>query len=159
MQSSQNRIIIGIIILSVIFVGVYYTGQQQVGEAVSMLQLEFSDLDLTRLSLIPPEVDITLIYTVINPSDIPLEITVNGLLYYGNTVISPINVEERMIPAMGSGEIGVEMTLNGTLLQAIGDPENEGNYRLEGTLSATGRFMDFLPVSVKIDLSELQSEN
>lgn len=159
MQSNQNRILVGIVVLLVILGSVYYIGQKQVEDAVQTLGLEFSEFDLTRLSIIPPEIDITLTYTVTNPSDLPLEISVNGLLYHGDTVISPVRVDERLIPARGAGEIEVAITLNRTLLEAIGNPENSGSYRLDGRLTATGLYLGALPVSVELNLSEIEAEN
>ena len=132
-------------------------GQQQVKQAVGQLEIEFSDFSVDRISLLPPEIDLTLTYSVINPSDLPLEISMDGAIYYGETRISPVIVAEKAIPAMGAGTVDAQISLNGTLLQAIGDPQNEGNYSLRGTLTATGQYLGVLPVSVTIDLSDLES--
>lgn len=158
MQNSQNRILVAFIIVAVIFGGVYLSGRQKVTDAVEQLELEYSDFSVDRFQLIPPEIDLTLTYTVSNPSDIPLEISMNGAVYYGETKITNVIVEERLIPAMGQGTIDAELSLNATLLQAIGDPENEGNYSLRGTLTATGQYLGVMPVSVELDLEELESE-
>ena len=133
-------------------------GQQQVKQAVGQLEIEFSDFSVDRISLLPPEIDLTLTYSVINPSDLPLEISMDGAIYYGETRISPVIVAEKAIPAMGAGTVDVQISLNGTLLQAIGDPQNEGNYSLRGTLTATGQYLGVLPVSVTMDLSDLESQ-
>ena len=132
-------------------------GQQQVKQAVGQLEIEFSDFSVDRKSLLPPEIDLTLTYSVINPSDLPLEISMDGAIYYGETKISPVIVAEKAIPAMGAGTVDAQISLNGTLLQAIGDPQNEGNYSLRGTLTATGQYLGVLPVSVTMDLSDLES--
>ena len=132
-------------------------GQQQVKQAVGQLEIEFSDFSVDRISLLPPEIDLTLTYSVINPSDLPLEISMDGAIYYGETKISPVIVAEKAIPAMGAGTVDAQISLNGTLLQAIGDPQNEGNYSLRGTLTATGQYLGVLPVSVTMDLSDLES--
>jgi hypothetical protein len=154
----QNKFLIGIVIVGVIFGGVYYMGQQQVKEAVGQLEIEFSDFSVDRISLLPPEIDLTLTYSVINPSDLPLEISMDGAIYYGETKISPVLVAEKVIPAMGTGTVDAQISLNGTLLQAIGDPQNEGNYSLRGTLTATGQYIGVLPVAVTMDLSDLESQ-
>jgi hypothetical protein len=158
MQNSQNRILVAFIIVAVIFGGVYLSGRQKVTDAVEQLELEYSDFSMDRFQLIPPEIDLTLTYTVSNPSDIPLEISMDGAVYYGETKITSVIVEEHLIPAMGQGTIDAEISLNSTLLQAVGDPENEGNYSLKGTLSATGQYLGVMPVSVELDLEELESE-
>jgi len=154
----RNKFLIGIVIVGVIFGGVYYMGQQQVKEAVGQLEIEFSDFSVDRISLLPPEIDLTLTYSVINPSDLPLEISMDGAIYYGETKISPVLVAEKAIPAMGTGTVDAQISLNGTLLQAIGDPQNEGNYSLRGTLTATGQYLGVLPVAVTMDLSDLESQ-
>ena len=154
----QNKFLIGIVIVGVIFGGVYYMGQQQVKEAVGQLEIEFSDFSVDRISLLPPEIDLTLTYSVINPSDLPLEISMDGAIYYGETKISPVLVAEKVIPAMGTGTVDAQISLNGTLLQAIGDPQNEGNYSLRGTLTATSQYIGVLPVAVTMDLSDLESQ-
>jgi hypothetical protein len=154
----QNKLLIGIVIIGVIFGGTYYMGQQQVKQAVGQLEIEYSDFSVDRISLLPPEIDLTLTYSVINPSDLPLEISMDGAIYYGETKISPVIVAEKAIPAMGAGTVDAQISLNGTLLQAIGDPQNEGSYSLRGTLIATGQYLGVLPVSVTMDLSDLESQ-
>jgi hypothetical protein len=158
MESSQNRILIPIVILSILFGGFYYIGQQHVKESVDLLELEFSDFRLDSFSLLPPQIDITLIYTVTNPSELPLEISMNGAVYYGDVQVTPVNMNRRLIPALGSEIVEVMFSLNGTLLQVIGDPENEGNYSLEGTLSVTGQYFGLLPISVELDLANMRTE-
>ena len=157
MQNSQNKIVIAIVIVGVLFAGIYLVGQQQVKKSVDSIEIEFSDFKLDKLSIIPPEISLTLTYKVNNPSNMPLKVSIDGEIYYGTTRITPITVENRMIPALGSGKIDAQISLNGTLLEAIGDPQNERNYRIEGTLTVTGQYMGVIPVTVKLDLAELES--
>jgi LEA14-like dessication related protein len=157
MQNSQNKIVIAIIVVGVLFIGIYIVGQQQVKKSVDSLEMEFNDFKVDKLSILPPEIDLTLTYKVNNPSNLPLKVSLDGEVYYGTTKITPVTVKERMIPAMGSGYIDAQISLNGTLLQAIGDPQNEGNYKLEGTLTVTVQYLGVIPVNVKLDLAELES--
>jgi hypothetical protein len=159
MQNNQNRILIPIIVLSLVIGGFYYVGQQQVKESVALLELHFSDFRVSRLSLIPPEIDIIILYTVTNPSELSMEMSMDGAIYYGETQITPITVSRRRIPANGNSEIEAQISLNGTLLQVIGDPENIGNYSLEGSLTVTSQYMGLLPISIELDLAELESES
>jgi hypothetical protein len=154
MQKS-NTIVFAVIIAGVIFMSIYFVGQQQVKKSIDSLELEFSDFNVDKLSILPPEIELTLTYKVNNPSNIPLKVSIDGELFYGTTKITPITVKERLIPAMGYGEIDAQITLNGTLLQAIGDPQNERNYRMLGTLTAKGQYLGIIPVYVTLDLSEL----
>jgi len=158
MQTNQNKVLIAFIVLTVLFGGFYYVGQQEVEDAVEQLSLELSDFSVDRLSLIPSEADLTLIYDVSNPNDIPLMISMDGAIYYGETMITPFTVEERMIPAMGSGTVDAQITLNGTLMETIGNPQNHGNYSLNGTLTARGKYMGILPVTVTLEMAELKAK-
>ena len=54
-----------------------------------------------------------------------------------------------MIPAMDYGFIDAQISLNGTIIQAIGDPQNQGNYNLKGTLTVTVQYLGVIPVNVK----------
>lgn len=155
---SSNKLLIGLVVVGVLFGGFYYAGQQQVKQAVSQLELEYSDFRIDQLTLFPPGLDLTLTYGVINPSNIDLEVSLDGAIYYGETKISPLLVNEKSILANGVGVIEAQLSLNGTLLQAIGDPENSGGYTLRGTMTVTGRYMGVLPVSVVLDVSELTVE-
>ena len=84
-----------------------------------------------------------------------IKISNSRLKYRKTTKITPLSVKERLIPAMGYGEIDAQIILNGTLLQAIGDPENERNYRLVGMLTAKGQYLGMIPIYVKLDLTDL----
>ena len=155
---SSNKLLIGLVIVGVLFGGFYYAGQQQVKQAVSQLELEYSDFRIDQITLFPPSLDLTLTYGVINPSDIDLDVSLDGDIYYGEIRISPLIVNEKSILANGVGTIEAQISLNGTLIQAIGDPENSGGYKLSGTMTVTGRCMGVLPVSVVLDVSELAVE-
>ena len=157
MRETNNKIIIGIIAI-IIISGIYITGQNQVKESVNLLEIEYSSFKIDTLSLIPPRVDITITYTVFNPSDIPLSIKVDGEILYGDTVVTPIHIDERVVPALGDSELDMQISLNGTLLQLIGEPENEEGYRLVGVLSATGRYLGLIPVTVNLDLQDISEK-
>ena len=158
MQETNNKIIIGLMGIIIIFGGLYVTGQNQVKESINLLEMEYSSFKVDSLSLFPPRIDLTITYTVVNPSDIPLRIKVDGEILYGDIVITPIRIEERVIPALGDTELDMQISLNGTLLQLIREPENEEGYRLEGVLSATGRYLGLIPVKVNISLQDISKE-
>ena len=158
MQETNNKIIIGFIAIIFIFGGIYVTGQNHVKESINMLEMEYSSFKVDSLSLIPPKIDLTITYTVVNPSDIPLSVQVDGAILYGDTVITPIRIEERDISALGVSELDMQISLNGTLLQVIGDPENEEGYRLEGVLSVSGRYLGLIPVKIDLDLQDISEE-
>ena len=157
-MQETNKIIIGFVGIIIIFGGLYVTGQNQVKESINLLEMEYSSFKVDSLSLIPPRIDLTITYTVVNPSDIPLRIKVDGEILYGDIVITPIRIEERVIPALGDTELDMQISLNGTLLQLIREPENEEGYRLEGVLSATCRYLGLIPVKVNINLQDISKE-
>jgi hypothetical protein len=158
MRETNNKIIIGLVAIIIIFTGIYITGQNKVKESLNLLEIEYSSFKIDSLSLIPPRVDLTLTYTVVNPSDIPLSIKVDGEILYGDIAVSPIHIDERVIPALGDGELDMQISLNGTLLQVIGELENEEGYRLMGVLSATGRYLGLIPVKVNLDLQDISKK-
>ena len=158
MRENNNKIIIGLVAIIIIFIGIYLTGQNQLNESVNLLEMKYSFFNIDSISLIPARIDLTITYTVYNPTDIPLSVKVDGEILYEDTVVTPIHVDERVIPALDYSELGIQISLNGTLLQAIGDPENEEGYRLEGVLSASGRYLGLIPVKVSIDLQDILQE-
>ena len=158
MRENNSKIIIGLVAIIIIFLGIYITGQNQVKESVNLLEMEYSSFKIDSLSLIPARIDLTITYTVYNPSGIPLSIKVDGEILYGDTVVTPIHVDERVIPALEYSELDMQISLNGTLLQAIGDHENEEGYRPVGVLSATGRYLGLIPVRVNMDLEDILQE-
>ena len=158
MVNQQNKVLIGFIIILVASGGVYYMGQQEIRKSIAEIEIKFSDFSLDRLSLFPPEIDITLTYTVSNPSEIPLTVSMDGMIYYGETSVSPVTMIEQTIPPEGYGEIEAQIAFNGTLLQAIGDPQNPGEYQLRGSLTVVGKYLNLIPVKVTDDLSTFNKD-
>jgi hypothetical protein len=159
MQETNRRIITVVAIMVLVFAVVYINGQGQVKESINKLEMEYSSFNVDSLSLLPPKIELTLTYTVMNPSEIPLIVKVDGEILYGETVITPITIEERSIPAYGNAEMDMHISLNGTLLQAIGNPDQGDGYQLEGTMFVTGRYLGFIPVTVNMDLKEFDNDN
>ena len=93
----SNKILIAFIALAIILGGVYYAGQQQVKESIDLLEMEYTSFNVEGMSLLPLRIDLTITYTVLNPSDIPLKVSVDGVLLYGEVTVTPIRVEERLI--------------------------------------------------------------
>jgi hypothetical protein len=80
-------------------------------------------------------------------------VSVDGSLLFGDTLVSPVQVSPQPVDAQGSSFVEVDVSLTGSILQAIGDYEDGDEYRLTGTLTATHRFMGLIPVTVSRDLS------
>jgi len=145
--------LIALTLIVVISAGTYVYVQGQLSDAVDALTVEYSGLEVEGMRLFPPEVNLTLTYEVRNTADMGFDVSIDGQLYYGDTLVSPLKVEAQHLEAKGSSPIEVELTLNGSLLQALGGYGDETEYRVEGTLTATHSFMGLLPVSVTKSLS------
>ena len=153
MGSAQRNLFIALAVVAVISGGSYLYIRGQLSDAVDNLTVELSDLTVEDLSLFPPEVNLTLTYEVRNTSGMDFDVSIDGRLYYGETLLTPLIVDEQHVEAMGSSPVEVDVTLSGSLLQALGGYSDEAEYRVEGTLTATHRFMGLVPVSVTKSLS------
>lgn len=153
MGSAQRNLFVVLVVIAVISGGSYLYVRGQLSDAVDNLTMELSDLTVKGFSLLPPEVNLTLTYEVRNTSGMDFDVSIDGRLYYGETLLTPLVVEEQHVDAMGSSPVDVDVNLSGSLLQALGDYSDEAKYRVEGTLTATHRFMGLVPVSVTRSLS------
>ncbi|HEX9914027.1 MAG TPA: LEA type 2 family protein [Candidatus Bathyarchaeia archaeon] len=153
MGSAQRNLFIALAVVAVISGGSYLYIRGQLSDAVDNLTVELSDLTVEDLSLFPPEVNLTLTYEVRNTSGMDFDVSIDGRLYYGETLLTPLIVDEQHVEAMGSSPVEVDVTLSGSMLQALGGYSDEAEYRVEGTLTATHRFMGLVPVSVTKSLS------
>ena len=157
-MDSQQKVMIGFIVILVALGGVYYIGQQGIRKSIAEIEIEFSDFSVDRVSLFPPEMDITLKYMVYNPSEIPLTVSMDGVIYYGETSVAPVTMMEQTIPPEDYGEIEAQIYFNGTLLQAIGDPQNREEYQLRGSLTVVGKYLNLIPVTVTDDISKFNKD-
>jgi hypothetical protein len=153
MGSAQRNLLVALAVVAIISGGSYLYVRGQLSDAVDNLTMELSDLTVKGLSLIPPEVNLTLTYEVRNTSGMDFSVSIDGRLYYGETLLTPLIVEEQHVDAMGSSPVDVDVTLSSSLLQALGDYSDEAKYRVEGTLTVTHMFMGLVPVSVTKSLS------
>ena len=153
MSIYRNRALIVLVAAVVVAGGSYLYVQGQLSEAVDSLTVEYSGLQVTGFSLIPFQVNLTLTYTVTNPSGMDLSLSMEGSLLFGETTVSPVHVSQQQVEAGGSSDVEVDVSLIGAILQAIGDYEEGDEYRLEGTLTATHRFIGLVPITVSRPLS------
>jgi len=153
MGSVQRNLFIALVVVAVISGGTYLYVRGQLSDAVDNLTVELSDLTVEGLSLFPPEVNLTLTYEVRNTSGMDFDVSIDGRLYYGETLLTPLVVDKQHVEAMGSSPVEVDVPLSDSLLQALGGYSDEAEYRVEGTLTATHRFMGLVPVSVTRSLS------
>jgi len=153
MGSVQRNLFIALVVVAVISGGTYLYVRGQLSDAVDNLTVELSDLTVEGLGLFPPEVNLTLTYEVRNTSGMDFDVSIDGRLYYGKTLLTPLVVDKQHVEAMGSSPVEVDVTLSDSLLQALGGYSDEAEYRVEGTLTATHRFMGLVPVSVTRSLS------
>jgi len=153
MSVTRNRVLLALVAAAVVAGGSYIYVQGQVSDAVDRLTVEYSGLRVTGFSILPFHVNLTLTYTVANPSGMDLALSMDGSLLFGEAVVTPVHVAQQMVKAGGSSDVDVGVSLTGAILGAIGDYEEGDQYRLEGTLTATHRFAGLVPVTVTRPLS------
>lgn len=134
--------------------GSYLYVQGQLSDAVDSVTVNYSGLEVTGFSVFPFEANLTLTYEVRNLSDLDFTVSVDGSLLFGETLVSPVHVSPQLVDARGSSLVDVDVSLTGSILEAIGDYEDGDEYRLAGTLTATHRFAGLIPVTVSRPLPE-----
>ena len=154
MESNKAGGLIALAVIAVVAGGSYLYVQGQLSEAVDGLTVEYHGLEVTGFRVLPFEVNLTITYEVRNPSDLDFAMSVEGGIFFGDTLLSPVHGSQQLVGAGGSSLVEVDVSLTGGILQAIGDYEDGDQYRLEGTLTATYRLVGLVPVTVTRDLSE-----
>src|SRR4030042_6173027 len=84
MGTSKVGALIALAAAIVVVGGSYLYVQGQLSEAVDSLTVEYSGLEVTGLSLLPFEVNLTLKYEVRNPSGMDFSVSVDGSLLFGD---------------------------------------------------------------------------
>ena len=130
-----------IVILSLAGYGYTYL---QVSSAIRNLEIEMADIRIDGFSLFPPSADVVFIYIATNPSDYEFELRVDGNMYYGDTLVTPIDVFDT-IRAKGRStfEVPVHITSGviGVLLEA-----NDPQLTFEGKVTISHRIFGIIPV-------------
>lgn len=147
--------IVGIILIFAIVIsgGGYLYYRNQMGEAVSKLEISLDGVDVKSFRLLPsPEANVTLIYVVNNTSNIGFSVKLNGELYYGDSYISPLTVEDTYLRANGLSTLQMDITITGAILNTI-DPSKQGEYIIEGEMSAKKLVLG-IPITIKKPLSD-----
>jgi len=138
---NRKGAILVVIILSLAGYGYTYL---QVSSAIQSLEIEMVDFGIEGFSLFPPSADIVLIYMVINPSGYELELRVDAAMYYGNTLITPIEVFDT-IRANGRSTFEVSVHITSGVIGTLLETDNP-QFTLEGKVTITHKIFGIIPV-------------
>ena len=134
-------------ILSIIFVlslvGYGYT-YIQVSSVIQDLVIDMSDFRLEGISIFPPSADIVFIFIVYNPSGYDLDLSIDAAMYYGNNLITPIDVSDT-ISANGHATFEVPLHITSEV-EDIFTETSDTQLTLEGRVTITHRIFGFVPV-------------
>lgn len=147
--------IVGIILIFAIVIsgGGYIYYQNQMEEAVSKLEISLDGVDVKSFRLLPsPEANVTLIYVVNNTSNLGFSVKLDEELYYGDSYITPLSVEDTYLRANGLSNLQMDITITGAILNTI-DPGKQGEYIVEGEMAAK-KFVLGIPITIKKPLSD-----
>jgi hypothetical protein len=157
-MNRNTGIFISLLVIAVIVSGAgYFNYMNQLERAVTDLEIVFEGVDLKSLKLFPsPEANLTLTYVANNTHNIEFTLTLDGELYYGSSLITPLTVKDNRIQASGSSTIQMDVSITGSILDTI-DPLEKNEYILHGELVAKTQILGFIPVEVSKPLSEYQT--
>ncbi len=154
-MKSSSKIIVVVLLAVIAFSGAGYIWYLiQLDKAVSELNINFDGLELKSIRLLPtPQANLTLTYVANNTNDIEFMITMDGELYYGSHFITRLTVADALIRANGLSTFQMDVTITGSILNII-DPENKGQYIVQGDLVAMVKILGLVPVTVTKSLSD-----
>jgi len=123
---------------------------------VSDLEIVLDSVELKGLRLLPsPEANPTLTHVANNTYSMDFTVTLDGELYYGSSFITPLTVEEARIRGNGLSTFQMDVCIMGSILDSV-DPEDKGEYIIQGDLVAETRVLGVLPVRISKPLSDYQ---
>jgi len=148
--------VIVILFVIVLIGGGYAYTYLQVKEASSRIleNAEIVNYEIENISLIPPSADLTLYFSVDNPTSYGFTYSAEIELYVDDTYISTFQVDNQYIRANSESIIPTECRIGGGALQLlqsiIGDPV----YRLEGSVEILYKIFGIIPITIKESISE-----
>jgi hypothetical protein len=153
-MKSSSRLIGAALLAVIVFSGAGYIWHRiRLDAAVSELDIVFDSLELKSVRVLPsPQANLTLTYVANNTHDIRFRVTMDGEIYYGNHFITQLTVADSLIRANGLSTFQIDVSIKGSILNTI-DPENKGQYLVQGDLVATARMLGLVPVTVTKPLS------
>ena len=137
----KTEILSLILVLSLVGYGYTYI---QVSSAIQDLDIEISDFRLEGISIFPPSADIVFIFVVNNPSGYDLDLSVEAAMFYGDTLITPIDVSDT-IRAYGRSTFEVPVHITSGVL-GIFMETSDPQFTMEGRVTITYRIFGIVPV-------------
>jgi hypothetical protein len=157
-MSRTRNVTIVVIIVAVAIGGGYYYMQSQLSAALDHIDVRLEGVEVRGFSLTPPEANLTLNYLVNNTSGLGFMVSVNGQLYYEDTLITPITGKNQQVKAMGVSSVDVNVSFTSSIIQTLGGIGDRSKYHIEGELKATYMFLSVVPITISRDLSTLTGQ-
>ena len=130
-----------IVILSLAGYGYTYI---QVSSAIQNLEIEMADFRIEGFSLFPPSADIVLIYIAINPSSYELDLSIDAMMFYGDTLITPIEAFDT-IRANGRSTFEVPVHITSGIIGILAET-SDPQFTFEGKVTISHRIFGIIPV-------------
>jgi hypothetical protein len=146
----RSSAVVFIIVLVLIGGGYAYT-YFQVKEASSKIfeDAEVVNFQIENISLIPPSADLTLYFSVDNPTSYGFTYSVEIELYIGNNYISTFQVDNEYIRANSESIIPMECRIGGGALQLLQSIVGDPVYRYEGHAEIIYKIFGIIPITIQ----------
>ena len=143
MSKTSTAIIVIIVVLGVGYAYTYY----QVNNALQNLEPELYDIRIEGVGLLPPSADITLVLGCDNPSQYKIELKGNLDVYYGDSHITSIHIND-IIFAGEYSTIDCSFHISSlNVINMIREGSDE-DLLFSGSITATHRIFGVIPVVI-----------
>jgi hypothetical protein len=156
-MSAGRNVVIVVVIVAVAVGGGYFYMQSRLNSTLDQISVRIEGVEVLGVSLAPPEANLTITYLVNNTSSLTFMVSVDGELYYENTLITPITGRGQPVKADGVSTVDVNVSFTSSILQTLGGIGDRSKYHIEGELKATYLLIGVAPVTVTRGLSQLTS--
>ena len=146
----KGSVIVVLFVIVLIGGGYAYT-YIQVKEASEKIfeDAEIVNYQIENISLIPPSADLTLYFSVDNPTSYGFTYSAEIELYIGDTYISTFQVDNEYIRANSESIIPVECRIGGGALQLLQNLVGDPVYRFEGSSEILYKILGIIPITIK----------
>jgi len=145
------------LVLVILFGGIHIISNYQVRKSIDKLELEYIDFSVDTSNTVPSNLCLNLTYRLNNQSDIPLSVSIDSEISVNETIVSSLIIAEYFIPTNSSRMFNVSFIIKRGMVQSVGEPYNISNYKLDGTISVKGYYLDLIPVTLYLDLFDLET--
>ncbi len=146
---------VGLVVVLVLIGGGYAYTYFQVKEASSKIfeNAEVVNFQIENISLIPPSADLTLYFSVDNPTSYGFTYSVEIELYIDENYISTLQVDNEYIRANSESIIPMECRIGGDVLQLLQSFVGDPIYRYEGHAEIIYKIFGIIPITIHESIS------